>query len=73
MFQDLAKEDHPATKFSCGSKETLISDEFDILAELVKFDESHYSSDIMSLAVVSNLPIDELEKLVDNTKFDEIP
>ena len=45
-------------RFSCGCKETLKIP--NIMEELKKFYESHYSSNLMTLVLVSRLDLDEL-------------
>lgn len=54
----LAREGHSARKFSCGSIATLISNDFDILIELEKYEKTHYSSPLMALVVASSHSIE---------------
>lgn len=62
MLMDLTKPNHPDKMFSCGSNESLLDESIDILKEVELFDKTYYSADLMSLVVVSNKSIEELEK-----------
>jgi len=61
-------EDHPFSKFFTGNKSTLLEgtkrQNIDLRQQLVKFYESYYSANQMSLAVVAPQPLDTLEKFV---------
>lgn len=52
---------HPATRFTIGSLDTLAGD---IQADLIDFFETQYSADQMGLVLISNQSLDELEALV---------
>eukprot|EP00915_Cephaloidophora_sp_WS-2016_P009518 GHVH01013604.1.p1 GENE.GHVH01013604.1~~GHVH01013604.1.p1 ORF type:complete len:983 (+),score=160.19 GHVH01013604.1:46-2949(+) len=69
------KASHPAHHFATGNVETLrdIPDKegIDIVAEVKKFYEQYYSANIMTLCIVSNHSLDELETLARN-KFTPI-
>jgi protease-3 len=55
--------DHPANRFLIGNLETLGDKEGSILhKETVDFYNKYYSSNIMKVALISNLPIAEMEK-----------
>jgi insulysin len=57
--------EHPFAKFSVGNLQTL-SDRHgvSIREEIVRFHQEHYSSDLMTLAVIAPEPLDTLEKWV---------
>ena len=65
--------DHPYTRFSVGNNETL-SDLAgnSIRDELIRFYKSHYSANIMALAVVGKEPLPQLRQWVIE-KFSDIP
>ncbi len=69
VHKDLGNPNHPFHNFSMGNKETLssISQE-----ELRQWYNEHYSANIMSLIVLSNLPLDQLKEMVVND-FSNIP
>ena len=65
--------DHPYTRFSVGSNETLADRDGDsIRDELVRFYKNHYSANIMALAVVGKEPLPQLRQWV-KEKFSAIP
>ena len=65
--------DHPYTRFSVGNNVTLADrDGSGIRDELIRFYESHYSADIMALAVVGKEPLPKLRQWV-REKFSAIP
>ena len=56
--------DHPANRFLIGNLETLSDKEDSKLhPQTVDFYNKYYSSNIMRVALLSNLPLDEMEKL----------
>lgn len=59
---------HPYSKFFTGNKATLLDGTkkqgIDLRSELIKFYETHYSANQMSLAIVAPVPIDSLKKMV---------
>lgn len=71
ILQVLAKDDNPFNKFSTGNFETLRDipqkNGIDTYNELVKFHSKWYSANIMKLVILHNLPLNKLEKLVENT------
>ncbi len=69
VIKACADPSHPFARFSAGNLETLqgISHE-----EERAWFESHYSSNLMHLAIVSPLPLDEIEALVCQ-EFEAIP
>jgi insulysin len=60
LFKTFYRKDHPANHFATGSMETLkgIKQE-----EFIRFYETYYSANRMSLVLLSNKGVDELEKL----------
>jgi insulysin len=54
-------QDHPMSKFGCGSSKTL--NKPGIKDALMKFYNTYYSSDIMYLILYSNMSIDKLKKI----------
>ncbi|WIO74702.1 insulinase family protein [Porticoccaceae bacterium LTM1] len=73
VFENTINQAHPAYKFNAGTLETL-SDKPDRPArdELIEFYNTYYSSDIMTLTLVSNKSLDELEQLA-RAKFTAVP
>lgn len=65
----LMNPEHPLSRFSIGSLDTLSGD---VRGALVDFYRSHYSADQMSLVVLAPEPLDDLEKLV-RERFAAIP
>ena len=64
---------HPASRFSVGSLETLRDREAQSVRDaLIDFYESHYSANIMTLVVLSNESLDQLESWIVD-KFSAIP
>lgn len=63
----LANPDHPYSKFGTGNKDTLLDipkkNGIDTRAELIKFHDKWYSSNIMTLAIFGKESLDELEEL----------
>lgn len=69
FLQTLFNSSHPYSLFSTGNKETLSKAGRE---EVIKFYESHYSSNLMKLVLMSNMDIAEIEKLA-NKYFSDIP
>lgn len=69
VFEDLHKPGHPRQKFATGNIDTLKSVD---RATLIKFYKEHYSANIMKLAMMSPLSLDEMEKLA-REKFTKVP
>ena len=59
LFTLLSAEDHPASRFTIGNTETL--SQSDIVHQLRKFHREFYSSNLMTLAIRSNLDLLKLE------------
>lgn len=65
--------EHPMTRFSVGSLETLRDGDTSSLRErLVDFYKAHYGANVMHLTVIGPQSLDELEALV-RDRFAEIP
>ncbi len=61
VSKQVINQQHPGSKFTIGSLDTL---DGDIHEDLVEFFETHYSADQMGLVVLSNKSLDDLEALV---------
>lgn len=65
--KSLANPEHPFSKFGTGNKETLLDipkkNGLDTRAELIKFHDKWYSSNIMSLSILGRESLDELEEM----------
>lgn len=76
MDKARANQDHPFSKFFTGNKMTLLEDTkrkgLNLREELLKFYESYYSANQMTLAIVAPQSIDELKKMVE-IAFSDIP
>jgi len=76
LFETLANPKSSLAKFSIGSIDSLItkpqSNGVDIVKTLRKFYDCHYSANSMTLAIVDNRPLEELEELTIKT-FSKIP
>ena len=74
--KDRVNSDHPYSKFFTGNKKTLLDDTkrqgINLRSELVKFYETYYSSNQMSLAVVAPQSLSVLKKFVSDA-FGDIP
>ncbi|CAL8128505.1 unnamed protein product [Orchesella dallaii] len=70
-----ANPDHPYSWFSTGNKDTLWvkprERKVDVRASLLDFHRQHYSSNLMSLAVLGSENLDELQQLVE-TLFSDV-
>jgi insulysin len=72
LFTLLADESHPAGRFTIGNTETLTKE--DIVKQLHKFHGEHYSANLMTLVIRSNLDIKKLEGwLLQKSDFQKIP
>lgn len=71
----IANKGHPTSRFSIGNLKTLKEDpekkNIDTYLELKKFHEKFYSSNLMSLSVLSKDSLGEIEKMV-RSKFSDI-
>lgn len=64
LTKALAKEGHPYGKFSTGNKDTLSHP--DLRGMLLKFYNSHYSSNLMKLVVYGQKDVETLSKEVES-------
>jgi len=55
----LYREDHPANQFNIGNRDTLLGTTRE---ELLEFYQAHYSANTMTLSLVSNESLDQLEQ-----------
>ena len=74
VFKSVLNPDHPLSKFSVGSLQTLAGDkDYDALREqLIEFYQQHYSANKMRLVVYGAEPLDTLQGWVEN-RFAAIP
>ena len=73
VLKTITHPDHPFSKFSVGSLETLVDEPNDSLRDaLLEFYAKYYSANIMRLVVIGPQSLEELETLVE-AKFAEIP
>ena len=65
--------DFPYTQFSTGNLDTLANRPgSDVRDELIRFYETHYSADRMTLVITGDYPLEDLETLA-RTDFAEVP
>ncbi|KAK0408320.1 hypothetical protein QR680_003887 [Steinernema hermaphroditum] len=73
----LCRPGHDYRKFGTGNRQTLMeipkSKGIDVREELLKFHSKYYSSNIMSLCLVGNRSLDDLEKLALSLPLYQIP
>lgn len=73
VFRQLMNPQHPFSKFSVGSLQTLADRPNDKIRDsLLDFYAKHYSSDQMTLVVLGKESIDELKRMVE-ARFSAIP
>jgi len=73
VFENLIDPKHPAAKFNAGNLDTLADRPGQAARDvLIEFYELYYSSDRMTLTMVSDKPLDELEELA-RAKFSAVP
>lgn len=73
VFLQVANPEHPFNRFSIGSLETLADREGrSVRDDLLAFYQRYYSASIMTLSVVSDRPLPELQALVDGM-FSAVP
>ncbi|WP_016856348.1 insulinase family protein [Halomonas smyrnensis] len=71
----LLNPEHPTTRFSVGSNETLAErpeGEPPLRQRVIDFYQRHYGANVMHLAVVAPQPLDEIERLV-REDFADVP
>lgn len=61
MLKYLVNKDHPYHNFTTGNKDTL--NKKDTYKNLLSFYDSHYSSNLMKLTILSNKDVDTLEEI----------
>lgn len=73
VYRSLFNPEHPAATFSVGSLDTLADrDGHSIRDDLLAFYQNNYSANLMTLVVLSNRKLDELQKMVE-LRFAQIP
>ena len=73
VYRELFNPDHPAANFSVGNLETLADREGrNIRDDLVGFYQHYYSSNLMTLVILGNRKLDDLQKMVE-PRFVQIP
>ena len=76
MTKSRANVEHPFSKFFTGNRYTLLESTaaqgIDLREQLIRFYETHYSANQMTLAIVAPQPIEELKQMV-NEVFTSIP
>lgn len=75
VLNQVLNPDHPMTRFSVGSRETLADrpdDEPSLRQRVIDFYQQHYDSNVMTLAVVAPQPLDTLESMVVE-RFADLP
>ena len=72
-YRSLFNTDHPAANFSVGSLDTLADTEgHSIRDDLMAFYKNNYSANLMTLVVLGNKNLDDLQKMVES-RFSAIP
>jgi insulysin len=73
VYRSLFNPDHPASHFSVGNLDTLADLEGrTIRDDLVGFYQHYYSANLMTLVVLGNRKLDDLQKIVES-RFAQIP
>ena len=73
VFENVINPLHPAAKFNAGNLDTLADKPGQTAREvLIEFYERYYSADRMTLAMVSDKPLDELEEMA-RARFGAVP
>jgi insulysin len=73
VYRSLFNPRHPATKFSIGNLETLADREDDnVRDDLISFYQTYYSANLMTLVVIGNYSLNNLQKMVE-ARFAQIP
>ncbi len=73
VHKETVNQQHPFAKFSVGNSETLACDDIaQLKTELTEFHDLHYVAGGMTLALQSQLPLEQQEALV-NSLFANIP
>jgi nardilysin len=71
-LDQLAKPNHPMSKFGCGNKKTLTLEDGDeeVYKKLHDFKNRHYSAQFMTLVIQSQQTLEDLEAMVRESFFD---
>lgn len=73
VYRGLFNPEHPAANFSVGSLATLVdADGHNIRDDLLAFYQHYYSANLMTLVVLSNRKLDDLQKMVES-RFVQVP
>ena len=73
VFKTIINPEHPFAKFSVGNLETLsVAEQGGLRRQLIDFYQQYYSSSVMTLVVLGNEPLAELQAMVE-PKFEQIP
>jgi insulysin len=73
VYRELMNPDHPGSQFAVGNNQTLADRENDMVRDdLLAFYQTHYSADKMTLVLLSNQPLSQLQSWVEE-KFSAIP
>ncbi|MES2674986.1 MAG: insulinase family protein [Pseudomonadota bacterium] len=73
VYRSLFNVEHPAATFSLGNLETLADREEDnVRDDLISFYQTYYSANMMTLVIVGNYSLNNLQKMVE-TRFAQIP
>ncbi len=73
VYRSIINPDHPAANFSVGSMETLADIEgHSIRDDLITFYQNNYSANLMTLVVLGNRKLDDLQKMVES-RFALVP
>ncbi len=72
-YRQALNPDHPLSRFAVGNLQTLADRPADsVRQDLIHFYRTHYSANVMKLAVYGSQSLDELEQMV-RTRFSAIP
>lgn len=73
VYRELMNPEHPGSKFAVGNLQTLIDQRDDLVRDdLLAFYQTHYSAEKMTLVLLSNKPLPQLQQWVEQ-KFSSIP
>jgi len=72
VFSEVVNPAHPLAMLAVGNLQTLQGGETDINDDLLAFYEAHYSSNLMTLAVLGRESLDELQTMI-TERFGRIP
>lgn len=73
VYRELMNPQHPGSKFAVGNNRTLADiDGVSVREDLLKFYKTHYSAEKMTLVLLSNQSLTQLQQLVEQ-KFATVP